>query len=129
MQWAGWNNWANFPHGTREAAATNVQWARAHYGWENSAVVPFDPDKMELYPEAGVLHASNKFCARLGDWDGMFEDVCKINVSDYLVREPWVPGSTNCSNTAQRMQDELFCAEHGLDFQGNGTGGHEGDAR
>ena len=106
----------------REAAAINVQWMRVPDGYENGAVVPYDPIAGELYPEAGVLHASNRFCSHMGEWGGIFEDVCRMNISSYLIRDPWVPNSTNCTNEAQRRQDEAYCAELAKQEADSGTG-------
>ena len=91
--------------------------------------MPYDPVAGQLYPEAGVLHASNRFCSRLGEWGGIFEDVCRMNVSSYLIPDPWGPNSTtNCTNEAQRRQDEAYGdelakkeADSGTGYESNGT--------
>ena len=123
VQWDGWNSNASFPHGVREAAAINLQWMRFPAGYENGAVVPFDPVTNVLAPEAAVLHASNRFCSKMGEWTGIFEDVCRMNISSYLIPDPWLPNSTvNCTNEAQRRQHEAACYAHnGTDYERDGV--------
>ncbi len=123
VRWEAWNNNASFPHGVREAAATNVQWMRIPEGFENAAVVPYDPVAGVLAPEAAVLHASNRFCSKMGEWAGIFEDVCRMNISSYLIPDPLLPNSTvNCTNEAQRRQNEAACEVYnGTGYESNGT--------